>query len=248
MPAALLPLLASLLVSAPAWAGDPCPIGLQLAELTPAWRDRSADLAALQTQRQWLGLSYRGRGGRVVVTARSPGSPAAALLEDGDVVVEANGVAIADAAGLNAAIDAVPGTGEIALVIRRKGQRQELVLRRGPADPVVLAMLGGAARTDCREAALVSLSPAQQAAVAAAVFDENRGFRCDRAHTALAPHLESGTVVVVRGGRRVLVTAPGHATRCVAVGALDGPGGDAAAAALLETVVAGHVKDRHDNP
>ncbi|MBC8423782.1 hypothetical protein H8E07_06625 [bacterium] len=46
--------LLSLLFAASAQAGDPCPIGLTLHEVTPEWRTRVNDLAALESQRSWV--------------------------------------------------------------------------------------------------------------------------------------------------------------------------------------------------
>lgn len=245
----MLPLL-PLVLSLVAHAGDPCPIEVRLAEHTPSWRSRDTDLAALASQRQWLGVSYRGRGGTVRLRAVGSNSPAdQAGLRPGDTVLKVGEQAITTTQELNAALDALTGSTPVPVVVEREGKRRTVSLGKGAADPVVMAMVDATATTDCRVGVLLQLSAAQKAAVEAGAFDQNRGFRCEAAHTALAPHFQSGDVVVVRGGRRILVTAPGWATRCVSVASLDGERlSTQAAGALLEGVVAGHVKDRHDNP
>lgn len=242
--------LPALVFSLVAHAGDPCPIDVRLAEHTPSWRSRDADLAALATKRQWIGVSYRGRGGSVQLRAVGSNSPAdRAGLRPGDTVVKVGEQTITTTQQLNAALDALTGSSTVQVQVQREGKPLTVSLGRGAADPVLMAMVDATASTDCREGVLLQLTEEQRAAVEAGAFDQGRGFRCETAHTALAAHFQSGDVVLVRGGRRILVTAPGWATRCVSVASLDGERlTPEAAKALLEGVVAGHVKDRHDNP
>ena len=60
-----------LLLLSTALAGDPCPIPVRFMEVTPSWRERTADLAALKRQRTMYGVTYRGQPVRV------SGTPAA---------------------------------------------------------------------------------------------------------------------------------------------------------------------------
>jgi hypothetical protein len=230
-------------------AGDPCPIGLQLFEVTPEWRDRSEDLGALSSKRTWLGLTYGGNE-TVRVKAAVPRSPAAlAGIQKGDTLVAADGVAIRDRAHLNALFDAKTETEPVTLTVERSGEKKDVALRRGPADPVFLALVQGAEGQECRSVRIGTLDEAQQKAVSAAVFDENRGFRCEDAHKGLGEAFESGDLLMVRGGRRILLTTPGWTTHCVAVADHDGEKlTKEGIAALLERLTAAYVKDRHDNP
>lgn len=232
-----------------ALAGDPCPIDVELAAVTPPWRDRSADLAALQTQRTWLGLSWRANGGRVRVTAVAAGGPAQrAGLAPGDRLLAIGGAPTTDTATTNAAFDAAGGGAPFTVSLERDGATLERTLGPGPADPLVLGLVSAASAQGCRSARLLTLDAAQTAAVVAGAFDDARGFRCADAHTRIGG-LPSGSLVVVRGGSRVLLTAPGWGTTCVSVQSVDGPGLDPARlTALLDGVLAAYVQDRHDNP
>lgn len=242
--------LALLLLPA-ALAGDPCPIVVQLAEVTPPWRDRTADLAALQSQQLWFGLTYRSRGDTVSVRATQPGSPArAAGLLPGDRLVAVEGQPVTSIAQVNAAFDAMPEGLGLTLTIARDGAERAVKLAPGPADPLLMAMLAATRGQECRETGLATLTEAQVAAVQREAFTADRAFRCEDAHTALADDgFDEGTVVIVRGGRRVLITTPGWATHCAAVVQTDGPElTPAVALGLVDRVTAAYVQDRHDHP
>ncbi|MCB9779386.1 MAG: PDZ domain-containing protein [Alphaproteobacteria bacterium] len=250
----MLPLL---LLAGPALAGDPCPIDLVFHEATPSWRDREADLAALRSRSWWLGVSY-GSGSPVRVTAVAPDGPAGrAGLTRGDLLESVDGQPIADSTDVGRLLDAAART--VALGIRREGAEQTLTIERGAADPVFLGAVQALHGQDCRNARIDGLTDAQRAAVERGVFTPDRAFRCDDAHRALAPSPDggdaedggfaSGDVVVVRGGRRILWTMPGWATRCVDVAALDGDAlTDEHLRELVEALAAPYVQDRHDNP
>ncbi len=241
--------LALALVAA-ALAGDPCPIPVRFAAAPPSWRDGPADLAALQSERRWFGLTYRERGGQVVVVATAAGSPAAAVLAPGDLVVTAAGAPVASKSDLDAAFDSVDDAGSLALTVSRDGATRSVALSRGRADPLLFGLLDHTRAQGCRDTGLAALTPAQARAVEAAAVDAGRAFRCDDAHAALAPvGLEPGTVVLVRGGRRVLLTLPGWATRCVSVADTDGAGlTPERLSSLLDALTGAYVADRHANP
>ena len=242
--------LALALVAA-ALAGDPCPIPVRFAAAPPSWRDAPADLAALTSERRWFGLTYRERGGQVAVVATAPGSPAAAAgLAPGDTVTAAVGAPVASKSDLDAAFDSVDDAGSVTLTVSRDGTTRSVPLTRGRADPLLLGLLEHTRAQGCRDTGLAALTAAQAAAVEAAVVDAGRAFQCADAHTALANvGLEPGTVVLVRGGRRVLLALPGWATRCAAVADTDG---DALTPerlrSLLDALTGAYVADRHANP
>jgi len=237
-----------LLLTTPALAGDPCPIGLDVAEYTPEWRDRTADLDALSSKRTWLGLNYYGES-EVKVRRTVPGSPAdGSGLKKGDVIATFNGVAVTGRAHLNELFDSHPN-GPVTLGIRRGDETSTLTLERGPADPVFLGLVNEAETTECRRVRIVALTESQAAAVATGAFDANKGFRCQDAHVALDSSFDSGSLVMIRGGRRILLTMPGWATTCVAVAEYDGEGlTSSRLRALLERLARSYVQDRHDNP
>lgn len=232
-----------------ALAGDPCPIDVEVAEVTPPWRDRSADLATLKVTRSWLGLSWRSSSRGAWVTAVAAGGPMAqGGLKQGDHILEIGGKAVTDKASINAAFDAVEGLDHFSMRVEREGRTLDLKLGPGPADPLVLGLVAAAEAQECRTARLLGLDEEQTAAVLKGAFNDQKGFRCEDAHTAIAG-LPSGSLVVVRGGKRVLLTAPGWATTCVTVESVDGEGlAQARLQGLLDGVLGAYVQDRHDNP
>jgi hypothetical protein len=235
------------LLAGPAAAGDPCPIALQLFEVTPTWRDRTEDLAALTTQRSWLGLTFGGRD-TTTIKAVLPNSPAhAAGVQPGDTVLTVAGTPLTERGELDALLAAAGDP--LALTLGREGGTVPVQLSRGPADPVFLGLVQAAEAHDCRQVKVGALSAEQAAALATGAFDAQRGFRCDDAHQRLDGAFGSGDLVVVRGGRRLLLTTPGWATRCVDVAAYDGDTlTDTRLGELLDTVTSAYVQDRHDNP
>ncbi|TNE91392.1 MAG: PDZ domain-containing protein [Deltaproteobacteria bacterium] len=233
-----------------ALAGDPCPIDLQFAEYTPEWRDRSADLAALESRRTWMGLSYGKKAGLVRVKSVIPGSPAEqAGITVGHRLAFVNGKPVVSTEQANELFDAPSAQDEVEVVFDDEGTKSTVVLRRAPADPVFLGLVNAAENTECRDVRIVGLSDGQRAAIAKGAFNESRAFQCDSAHKALASDFPSGSVVMIRGGSRILLTMPGWTTRCVGVDSLDGT--SLTLTALKETMselAKDYVTDRHENP
>ncbi len=232
---------------AAAWAGDPCPIEVRFHAYSPPWRDVPADLAALKTQVQRLGLAFRDDG---TVDLIVPGGPASLLdVQVNDRIVAVDGQAVADGAAVLAAMDR--SQGEVVLSVQRHGAEQPLsvTLRRAPVDPVLDGLINVARRAECGQAMAPALSEAQRSAIATGAFDAQQGFRCQDAHTALAGAFSSGDLLFVRGGRRLLITMPGWNTHCVDVASYDGDGlQPEALERLFRRVTAAYTKDRHDNP
>jgi hypothetical protein len=236
------------LLSAPARAGDPCPIGLELGAAPPSWRDPAADLAALKHPKAWLGMSYRAAGGGIELTVVHAGSPAAAGgLQVGDRLQAVGGRAVATEAEVGAAIDALGPDAPVPLGLERGGAPVAVELRRGPVDPLLWGLFAAAKAQDCRDPRLFTPDAGLRAAVEAGAYDAQRGFRCADAHRALKDAAPPGTVLVLRGGSRVLLVAPGSGALCVSVAEADGASPDQHAA-WLERVTAPHVADRHANP
>lgn len=231
-------------------AGDPCPIDLRFGEYTPSWRDRDADLAALQSQRTLLGVSYGTVGDDVVVRAVVPDSPASrADLRQGDVFASVGGTAVTGQAQLGTLLDDPVNAEVVELVVRREGVDTALRIERERVDPVLMGLVNTAENTECRSVQMLQLDAAQQAAVAEHGFDDQRAFRCEQAHEDLARDFQSGDVILVRGGSRLLLVAPGWHSTCVGVDAYDGEGLTRdRLGSLLEQLTSAYVADRHANP
>lgn len=240
---------ALLLMSLPVLAGDPCPISIRVVPITPSWRSAASDLAALESQAALYGVTWGARGDAVVVRAVIPGGGGAqAGLAPGDVITEMDGVLVSSHEAVSERFDAAAGA-PIRFTVRRGSRTLTVVVAREPVDPVVDALVAWAGAASCRSLSVAAVSDAQQAAVMAGAFDEQRGFRCADAHGALASAFEPGDLVLVRGGKRLLFAAPGVGSRCVAVGALDGASlSPASVSAVVEAVLAPYIRDRHASP
>lgn len=234
-----------------AWAGDPCPIPMQMHEYTPEWRDRSADLEALTTKLTMMGLNYRTKAAEVVLHEPVPNSGAAeAGLKDNDVIVKINGQFVRDQDHANELFDAAPISRPLQLQVLRGGmQRLDFEVVSRPVDPVLLGIVQAVETTVCRKIRIQELTEEQRAALTTGAFDDNRAFRCEDAHEALKPAFESGDIVMIRGGRRILLTMPGWTTRCVDVADHDGVEFSRDKLRLLmEDFAKPYIEDRHANP
>lgn len=238
-------LLASLL-SLTAVAGDPCPIPIVLHAHTPSWRDGAADLAALTSQARLFGLTW-GDGNRVLQV--EPALPAEASgLRPGDRITTFDGAELRDHEHLGQLFDALT-TDTVALSVLREDTPFDVRLTRTAVDPLLRSMVGVLGGLECRSAEVHTLTEAERAAIEAKAFDMHRGFRCDDAHKRLADDFDSGDLLLLRGGRRVLLIMPGWTSLCVQVadhdGALLTP---ERTGALLDRLTSAYVADRHNNP
>lgn len=228
-----------------AWAGDPCPITVDFLEYTPSWRDRAADLAALKSKKELYGVTYKTRNKQVQVTRLVPHTQAATLLKVGDVIEAVQGAPVTS----NKEVDAAWPDGPVTFTIQRDGTSRPITVPKSVMDPLVAGMFIHAKQQECRDVGFLPLTTEQAAAVAKGAFDDNRGFRCEDAHTAIKATFEPGSIVAIRGGHRVLFTMPGWTTTCVDVAATDGPAlTEDVIGKTLEKLTAAYVKDRHDNP
>ena len=210
-------------MSAPAHAGDPCPITLNISDLgSPDWLDNLALINALESRQIWVGISFNSTAEGLALTRVYKGSPAEnAGLIAGDVVMSI--------AGRNALDDeafARLNIGEtVAVSILRGGEAHTVPLTVRGVDPVPLAIVQHLHEADCRAPALAPPTAEMRDAVMAQLFTESRAFRCEDAHLALeslGERFESTTVYFVRGSRRILLTMPYFGTTCISTTALDG--------------------------
>lgn len=230
-----------------AFAGDPCPIDFVFTEVTPSWRNRTEDLGKLNQQKRLYGISYRERGGVVTVVELVPHTAADERLQVGDVVKSIGTTPITSMKDVDTGLDAAAG-GVAKIVVERQGKAVEVQVGPSPIDPIAFALFHQARESECSHPSFGRLTEAQVADVHQAAFDENRAFRCDDAHKRFQATYAPGTSLIIRGGRRVLLTMPGWHTLCVGVEDTDTPKLEQDAEQLQERLTRAYVADRHANP
>ena len=244
-----------------AFAGDPCPIGIELYEARPSWRDHAADLKALKTKRLALGLtSFDDDNGKITLSAR-PGSPAErAGVQDKDELVSINGQSSAGRTKNNRIFDQLlrnSPDAPVKLVVKRSGELMSLELLPERVDPIFWGILNAGEAIECRKVSLRSPTAEQQRQIEKALVDTQRNFLCADGHQnkALQKMFESGSLIMMRGGKRIMFVMPGWQTTCVNTGEYDGQRTSSDSAQgqktwmqLLNRVSERYVKDRFKNP
>jgi PDZ domain len=176
-----------------------------------------------------------------------PGTAAAAAgLQVGDHLVAVSGAPLAGRS-VAAAFDAVELHVPVRLTIERAGVRSEVSLLRGPVDPLLWGLFDAAGAQECRTAEMLAPDAALLERVESAAFDASRAFRCTDAHRRLSGAAPPGTVLVVRGGTRILLVVPGSGSRCVSVAEADGAP-PALLKSWLDELTRAYVADRHRHP
>lgn len=238
--------LGALMAAGPAAAGDPCPIEFTFYDLgTPSWLDRNALLDGLASQESWVGISFADHADGVQIKEVAEGSPAAKVgLAVGQVIDRVAGSKVTSHQDLAEMFRAArPGS---TITLRRTdGTEVRLTLDR--QDPVLGALIDHALKQECSRVRQGDVAPAKAEALRRKVFNERR-FRCDDAHKALAKVLEPGDIVLVRGSKRILLANPGWATVCVQASAVDGATRAAGIPRLFGKLAQAYVADRHANP
>ena len=244
----------SLLVSSPVYAGDPCPIRFDVYEAMLPWLNQADTLGALETKRQWLGITHDSKDGFVHVIRIHEGSPAEkAGLKSGDLILGRHDGHLKDAdAFFNGLEIDVPAK----LMVRRDGKDIPLTITPGRRDPVPPGMVDAVKGTGCLIFKRGLLTLAQATLVHSTVL-KNKRFQCKDAHLALAKidpfkGSQEQSLVIVRGTRRILVSVPGlyHGrTTCIKSADYDGKKlTKKRLQAVFDSVAKPTIDDRHANP
>jgi hypothetical protein len=142
-PQTLVGVMLGWVVAASAWAGDPCPISIDLYEARPSWRDHSADLKALKTKRMMLGINSKlGSNGAIMLRPRAGGPAQRSGVQDKDELVSINGQPSSTAANNKRIFDqALRETPDavLSLQVKRNGQTLTLDVKPEPAGPFLRA-------------------------------------------------------------------------------------------------------------
>lgn len=242
----------ALLLSAPAaLAGAACPYVDIHYVGSPWWVSNTDVLDGLESQQTWVGIRSRSQPDGKEVTRVAPHSAAAAsgLLVD-DILMSVNG-------STDLSFDVI-APGEIAeLQVMRGGATIPVSLTMRRADPVHFALANAAETFEhisgCAvRADLSAASPILRNIILKNALTEERVFRCDDAHDALAvmgEYYEINEAYLIRGSRRLLLTVPHFGTACISAAALDGDRlTDAAVLEFLMAAAADLFQYQVDNP
>lgn len=239
-----------LALSAPAYAGDACPVGVTIVDLgVPAWLDRDEILSGLTSARTRMGIRYEFGADGSTVTSVFPDGPAeAAGLQVGDLIRTIGGIAVGPEGTIHAvADDAEPGD-TVELQITREGRDLKPNLTFGGTDPVPRALANAGSKGECRYSDARIATDAERSQITPQLTDANRAFRCDDAHVDLIGADSGDLVYFLRGSRRVLITFPDWGTVCVSSQALDGASLASGAEDVLVPLIADYAEDRFANP
>ena len=244
----LITITAYFLFATSAFSGAACP-HINIHDVgSPDWLYSTELLDGLESQATWVGVNSRPHDQGTELTRIATGSAAqSAGLLPRDIITAINGTSDLSFDGIN--------SGETAtLTINRDGTVIDIALTMGRADPVHFA-LGDVFESDangCPNTTLSRASPILRRIIVSNVLTENRVFRCDDAHEALAFMGEDyfiGEAYLVRGSRRILLTIPHFGTACIATTDLDG---DALtqenSLAFLMQAAASFIQYQEDNP
>lgn len=250
----LLGVFLGLAVSITAHAGDPCPIGIDFIEARPSWRDHVADIKALKTKRLWLGLVSSDKNNGVTLRAHANSPAESAGVRAGDLLVSVNDTPVQTISQSNQAIDhALNANAAVKLVIKREQKNISLTVTAEYVDPVFWGLVNAGQEMECRQATKKEISAEQQNIIARVLVDKQYGFDCGNAHQnkALVKAFESGSLIMMRGGKRLIFVMPGWQTTCVNADTYDDKGFTVRSekwAQLLNKISLRYVKDRFANP
>ena len=232
-----------------AWAGDPCPIPIQVYDTVAPWLDRAELLDGLESKQVWIGIRYGKTGGAgIVLEDVKDGSPAkAAGLQVGDVITHLGHQAVRGLRHANQIFDGFGVGQSMRVVLRRANTELEIDFKLGRTDPVVAGLVFAAQKLECREVTWPMTTQEQREAIHAKVFDEDR-FRCRDAHT-MFQGFDGGDLIVVRARSRILITMPGWDTTCIDVSHHDGSSlKPRRLLRVFEKMTRKYVEDRFENP
>lgn len=238
------------------YAGDPCPIGVELVDLgTPPWLDRDEILGGLQSQDTWVGINYENVSNGLELHIVYPGSPAEeAGLQVEDIVTKIDGAPVGNDNANRAAFDGLANGRSAQFSVLRRGQSLDITVDVGRRDPVLPVMEAALKQLECRAASTRVADEAERAQLMPLFFNESRGFRCEDAHRVLADHFQDDynsdkNVYLVRGSRRIILSMKHWGTTCISSESLDGENlTSSSALEAVDKVIARYVDDRHENP
>ena len=167
------------------YAGDPCPIDIDMYEARLSWRDNNADISKLKNKYLWLGISYKDENDKIILTPRADSPAQLAGIKEDDILVSINKIAFKSKDDMEIYLDkllATNNTKTIDINILR-GQKS-LAIKVKPAykDPLFMGLYRTLDDTECLTKWIEDLTTKQKKIIEEAIIDKNKGFRCVDAH------------------------------------------------------------------
>lgn len=203
-------------------AGDPGPIDLTVYNVTPSWRNAQEDIATLESKLFRAGIGYNDRSGSVVISTIFKGSAASKSgLTVGDTLLAVNDMVVKTESDVSKAFDVIR-VAPINLQVKRSSDTLTITVHRSMGDPLFYNLLYWAKEEYNAIIRYGSVTDGDQALIEEKAFTSSKGFRTDDAHKRLKGHFPEGTLLMIRGGKRILFVLPGWSTVCVKVPDYDG--------------------------
>lgn len=242
-------LIVILLISAQPFAGDPGPISLTMYNITPSWRNAQNDITALESKLFRAGIGYNDRSGSVVISTIFKESAASKSgLAVGDTLLAVNDKVVKTESEVAEAFDATK-VAPIILQVKRKNEPLTITVNRNMGDPLFYNLIYWARDEYGASIRYGTVTDDDQKLIEEKAFTPSKGFRIEDAHKRLKGHFPEGTLLMIRGGKRILFVLPGWSTVCVKVPEYDGTLlTDARLEKLWTRIVGRYDNWRYDNP
>lgn len=204
------------------FAGDPGPLRITLYNVTPSWRNAQSDIASLKSKLYRTGIGFKDRSGSVVITSIFPESAASkSKLHLRDTILAVNNTPVSNNKECTNAFDATQDA-VIDFLVKRGDEKTTITVQRSLDDPLFYKL---AYYAEDHYGAIIRYgyaSNTEQKIIEQKAFTTSKGFRTEDAHKRLKGHFSEGSLIMLRGGKRILFVLPGWSTVCVNVSDYDG--------------------------
>lgn len=211
-----------LIVLTTLWAGDPGPISLKFYSVTPSWRNKTQDIAKLQSKLFRAGVGFDAEDNKVFVTRTFPGSAAQKSgLQKADTILSVNGTPVLTVDDFKQSCEST-NKAALNLEVKRGNQILPISVIRSMEDPLYYKLAYWAEDEYNAYISYGTASEEEQQIIEEKAFTASKGFRTEDAHKRLKGHFPEETLIMIRGGKRILFILPGWSTVCVKVSDYDG--------------------------
>lgn len=245
----------SLFASHLLYAGDPCPIDIDIYEAKLSWRDNSTDISKLKSKYLWLGISYKETENSTIILTPHEDSPAMlAGIKSGDslLAINKNKLHFYTEAEVSKILDKtlnVSNISPITFEILRQGKIKTINIKPAYKDPLLMGIYRNPSEKNCLNPRIVDITSKQKKIIEDAIVDKNKGFRCVDAHknSKLLKEFETDSLIMARGEKRVIFVMPHWQTTCVEASLYDNASKEQLEI-LMDTISKKYTEDRFRNP